>query len=125
VNSDRSEGFFEAAHEVYRREAPEFLDDDEDYKGAPNPDEIPDRTGEIEGSGLFGGVKVRKYVWDATYDAESYIRVLNTYSNHRILESATRERLFRGIAELIEAKFNGRIIKRYLTTLYVARAESP
>ncbi len=125
VQSDKSEGVFEAVQEIYRREAPEILDDDEDYGGPPHPDEVPDRTGEIEESGLFGGVIVRKYRWDETYDAESYVRVLNTYSSHRDLDSTARERLFRGIAELIDAEFGGRIIKAYLTVLYVARAGSP
>lgn len=120
VQSDKSGDFFEAAQEIYRREAPAIFDDDEDYEGPPHPDEAPDRTGEIEESGLFGRVKVRKYRWDTTYDAESYIRVLNTYSSHRNLDSTARERLFRGIAGLIDADFGGRLIKGYLTTLYVA-----
>ena len=124
VQSDKSEGFFEAAQEIYRREAPEIFDDDEDYTGPPHPDEIPDRTGEIEESGLFGEVKVRKYRWDAAYDAGSYIRVLNTYSSHRDLDSAARERLFQGIAELIDAEFGGCIIKGYLSVLYVARVRA-
>jgi SAM-dependent methyltransferase len=127
VHSDESEGFFEAAQEVYRREAPEIFDDDEDYKGPPRPEEVPDKTGEIEESDLFGRVKVRKYRWEATYDAGSYIRLLNTYSSHRDLDSTARERLFLGIAELIDAEFGGRIIKGYLSVLYVvhARAGSP
>ena len=31
-----------------------------------------------------------------------------------------RERLLRGIADLIDSEFGGRIVKGYLTTLYVA-----
>jgi hypothetical protein len=45
---------------------------------------------------------------------------LNTYSGHRSLNDASRERLFRGISNLIENRFGGRIGKGYLTTLYVA-----
>jgi len=63
----------------------------------------------------------RVYRWDEAYDARSYLRVLSTYSGHRSLGDDTRRRLFRGIADLIDTRFGGRIIKGYLTTLYVAR----
>jgi hypothetical protein len=93
----------------------------DDHKGRPRPDEVPDRAAEIEASGLFGDMKTRNYQWEQAYDTEGYIRVLSTYSSHRSLDDASRERLFRGILELIESGYGGRIVKGYLTTLYVAR----
>jgi hypothetical protein len=120
VHSDASGDFFEAAQEVYERETPEIVSP-EDAKELLQPDEVPDRTGEIEGSGVFDGVITRSYRWDESYDAADYLRVLNTYSGHRSLNDASRERLFRGISDLIETRFGGRIVKGYLTTLYVAR----
>jgi SAM-dependent methyltransferase len=119
VHSDASEGFFEAAQRIYEREAPEIWD--HKYGGPPSSDEVPDRTGEIESSGLFEAVTRRNYRWDEMYDAEGYLRVLNTYSGHRSLNDDTRERLFCGIADLIDNRFDGRIVKGYLTTLYVAK----
>jgi SAM-dependent methyltransferase len=119
VHSVASGVFFEAAQEVYEREAPEIVGPD-DHKGPPQPEEVHDRTGEIEGTGLFGGVITRKYRWDESYDAAGYLRLLNTYSGHRSLNDASRERLFRGISDLIETRLGGRIAKGYLTTLYVA-----
>jgi hypothetical protein len=47
------------------------------------------------------------------------LRVLDTYSGHRSLGDA-RERLFRGIAALINGQFGDHIVKGYLTTMYVA-----
>jgi SAM-dependent methyltransferase len=119
VHSDASEGFFEAAQRIYEREAPEIWD--HKYGGPPSSDEVPDRTGEIESSGLFEAVTRRNYRWDEMYDAEGYLRVLNTYSGHRSLNDDTRERLFCGIADLIDNRFDGRIVKGYLTTLYAAK----
>ena len=119
VHSDASEGFFEAAQRIYEREAPEIVGP-EDYKGLPRPDEVPDRTAEIEDSGLFGDVIRRAYRWDEAYDTEGYLRILSTYSGHRSLNDDTRKRLFHGIADLIDSEFGGRIVKGYLTTLYVA-----
>ena len=120
VHSDASKGFFEAAQRIYEREAPEIVGP-EDYKGLPRPHEVPDRTEEIQNTGFFGSILTRYYRWDETYDADGYLRVLNTYSGHRSLNDDTRERLFRGIADLIDNRFDGRIVKGYLTTLYAAK----
>src|SRR5215216_2060149 len=60
VYSDASEDFFKAAQEVYEREAPEIVGP-EDYKGPPRPEEVHDRTAEIEDTGLFGEVITRNY----------------------------------------------------------------
>ena len=87
---------------------------------------MSDRTDEIETSGLFAGVVRREYGWDESYDVEGYLRVLSTYSGHIALDPDTRERLFCGISDLIEGKYGGRIVKGYLTTLYLAyRSSSP
>jgi SAM-dependent methyltransferase len=120
VHSDASGDFFEAAQEVYEREAPEIVKPD-DHKGLPQPHELPDRTAEIEASGLFDGVIRRDYRWDEPYDAEGYLRVLSTYSGHMALDPTSRERLFGGIRDLIESEHGGRIVKGYATTLYLAR----
>jgi SAM-dependent methyltransferase len=120
VHSDSSEEFFEAAQRIYEREAPEIVGP-EDYKGLPRPHEIPDRTEEIQNTNLFGSVTTRHYRWDVSYDSWGYLRVLSTYSGHRSLNDGTRRRLFRGLADLIDNGFDGRIVKGYLTTLYVAR----
>jgi hypothetical protein len=93
-------------------------------KSEPLPrgrEELRDRAGEIEDSGLFGEVEVREYRWDASYDAESYVRLLGTYSGHASLEERARERLFRGMAEMIDTRFGGRVMRANLTTLYAAR----
>lgn len=119
VHSDASGGFFEDVQRIYERVTPEIVGP-EDYKGVPKPEEIQDKTPEIEGSGLFESVKTRHYVWDEEYDTTGYLRVLNTYSGHRALQDDKRERLFRGIADLIDTRFGGHIVKGYLTTLYVA-----
>lgn len=118
VHSDASKGFFEAAQEIYEREASEIAVDN--YKGPPHPGEVTDRTSEIESTGLFGEVATRSYRWDEAYDTKSYIRVLNTYSGHRNLNGPARQRLLHSIADLIDTRYNGRIVKGYLTTLYVA-----
>ena len=46
--------------------------------------------------------------------------MLNTYSGHRSLGDDARERLFGGIADLVDERFGGHIVTGYLTILYVA-----
>jgi hypothetical protein len=81
------------AQRIYEREAPEIVGP-EDYKGPPLPDEVPSRTPEIEGSGLFEVSTTRRCRWDETYDAAGYLRVLDTYSGHRNLRDDARKHLF-------------------------------
>ena len=64
VHSDKSEGFFEAAQEIYERETPEIVKP-EDYKGLPRSEEVSGRLEGIGETGLFEEVTVRKYRWDA------------------------------------------------------------
>ena len=111
-------GFFDAVQQVYERETPEIA------TGEPllNPDELPDGSQPIAATGLFQIVGTRRYVWSIAYDAASYIRVLETYSGHRSLTPDARERLFRGITEMIDMQPGGTIRKGYLTTLVVAGA---
>lgn len=119
VQTDADAGFFAAAQEVYAREAPEIFD--ENYDGPPRSEDLLERTGEIEGSGLFGPVVRRSYRWDQAYDAAGYLRVLDTYSGHISLGDETRTRLYDGISRLVEERYGGRIVKGYQTNLYVAR----
>jgi SAM-dependent methyltransferase len=120
VHTDADRGFFEQVQRIYEREAPEIVGP-EDYKGVPRSDEVPSRTPEIEKSGLFEIKATRNYRWDETYDTAGYLNVLDTYSGHRSLSNRTHERVFQGIANLIDQHFGGSITKGYLTTLYVAR----
>lgn len=119
VRTEADGGFFAAAQEVYAREAPEIWD--ESYAGPPLPGELADRTGEIGGSGFFGPVVRRSYLWDQAYDAPGYLRVLDTYSDHINLEDGPRMRLYRGISRLIDERYGGHIVKGYQTSLYSAR----
>jgi SAM-dependent methyltransferase len=117
VQRVEKEGFFEAVHEVYQREAPELARDDDSLRPI---NEVQNTSKEIEKTGLFGEVAIRQYRWDVTYDAADYIRLVNTYSDYRSLDRAVRKRLYQGIADLIDTRFGGSITKNYLTVLYVA-----
>lgn len=122
VWSAGSAPFFERMQRVYRAVAPEMaarfrLLGPEAFPAA----EEPNTRSEIERSGLFGPVTTSRYVWEQEYDAAGYLNLLSTYSDHLRLDPETRGRLFAGIADLIDTEFGGRIVKRYLVVLHVAR----
>jgi SAM-dependent methyltransferase len=120
-----------ATHHVLSEDGDEFFTEvQEDHDAVfppdergpmPRPDAVRDLGEEIEASGRFRNVAVRRYPWDVTYTADAYIAVIDTYSNHRALDDRTRERLYERIHRRIEARPGRRVRKAYLATLNVAR----
>jgi hypothetical protein len=91
-----------------------------DWAGGPPPppEAVPDLSENIEASGVFRNLAVRRYVWDVVYTADEYLAVLDTYSGHRALDATLRARLY----ERIRRRIQGTVRKTYLATLNVARA---
>ncbi|HUX87610.1 MAG TPA: class I SAM-dependent methyltransferase [Chloroflexota bacterium] len=76
---------------------------------------------ELDRSGRFGPVTFRRYEWELSYSTSAYIETLMTYSGHRGLAPEARTNLLACIASLIDSHYGGRITKRYLTELRIAR----
>lgn len=90
----------------------------------PCSDDVPLDVEELDRSGRFGAATFRRYETDRSYTTAEYLDVLRTYSGHRALRDDLRAGLLACIAELIDARFGGRIVKRYLTELRVARTSA-
>jgi SAM-dependent methyltransferase len=90
---------------------------DPDNRPPPRPDQVPDLTGEIEESGGFRSIGVRRYLWDVPYTAAEYVDVLDTYSGHRSMADEQRRELYRRIRARIGERT---VTKTYLFTLNVA-----
>jgi SAM-dependent methyltransferase len=113
------DGFFAAVQPLYDRE---MHGGKRTAFRQPRPEEVSFPHKErIDRSGGFGEVTIRTYRWDLDYTAAVYIDLLRTYSDHIAMEAAARDRLFRGISDLIDGEFGGRITKEHLTVLYVSR----
>lgn len=111
-------GFFIDNQVAYDTVVPEWSDPDEKLSA----DESIRLTAErIDATGLFEPVIVRTYPWSQVYTVDEYIRLLNTYSDHRSLETSRRQRLFDGLAEIMNTKYGGRVTKPYLAVLYMAK----
>lgn len=106
-------GLEEAINDVYRREAPHLV------AGVPGEVDV-DRRLEIEASGLFVDVIREDYPWSTTYTATHYLGLLQTQSDHRLLEPAVRGRLLDGVATVLAAHGDA-IDQSYCNCLYLAR----
>jgi SAM-dependent methyltransferase len=111
-------GFFQEVNEVYHSIAPELAHPNT----APSIEESIEATAQqIEQTGLFESVAVKRYPWSADYTRDEYLRLLNTYSNHLSLEHKRRAQLHTAIGVLIDREFAGIVERPYLAVLYLAR----
>jgi SAM-dependent methyltransferase len=79
--------------------------------------DVSDLTGSVE----FAPPRFYRYEWEQAYSAAEYRTLLLTYSGHRALSDERREALLVCITELIDGHYGGRIVKRYMTELRLAR----
>jgi SAM-dependent methyltransferase len=96
----------------------------ESYEGEwppPRPEHVPDDAPEIEESGLFEAVAVRRYVWERRYTAEEYIALLDTFSGHIAMEPEKREHLYGEIRRRIGQRRDRRVRRHWYAILHVAR----
>jgi ubiquinone/menaquinone biosynthesis C-methylase UbiE len=118
-------GFFEESQAVYRQ-----IDYPWNAPGQSRPDRgftqavLKATAAEMDATGLFAPVIVRTYPWQQAYSTKDYLRLLNTYSDHRMLSENQRKELFTGLADLIDLRYGGQVVKDYLGVLYLARRGS-
>lgn len=111
-------GFFVDVQQVYRQVVPEW----EDARDTPPIEANLQKTvAYIDGTGLFEPVVTRTYPWTQIYTAAEYVKLLDTYSNHRLLDPSRKTELYNGVGALIENEYGGMITKEYVAVLYVAR----
>ena len=117
VVPDGGDPFFRELQDVY----------DEINEGMPagtgfaRPDELDDSTAEIEASGLFTDVAVRRFDWEIRYTAESYIRLLDTFSGHIAMADWQRDRLYGEIRRRLAVRPDGQLRRHWGAILHVAR----
>jgi hypothetical protein len=70
---------------------------------------------------LFRDISIRRFDWEITYTAESYIRLLETFSSNLTMESWQRERLYGEIRARLAARPDGQLRRHWGAVLHVAR----
>jgi len=71
-------------------------------------------------SEVFADPGEMRRAWEKTYSGEDYLKLLNTFSDHRALSVTDRARFFGAIAETID-RAGGSVHRRYETVLLLAR----
>lgn len=87
----------------------------------PRPGELPDRSDEVAGTGLFEVVHVRHFDWEGVYDADAYIELLDTFSGHIAMDNWKRERLYREIRTRLARRADGLLRRHWGGVLHVAQ----
>jgi hypothetical protein len=76
-------------------------------------------TKEIDASGLYGPVHLGLFPWERTYTSREYVRLLDTYSDHRTLPDPQRLGLYAAIGSAID-RHGGTITIPYVSMAFVA-----
>lgn len=88
----------------------------------PAPGELPDERADIEASGLFTDIQVRRFGWEISYSAQEYIRLLDTFSGHIAMSQWQRDRLYGEIRRRLAERPDGLLRRGWGAVLHVARA---
>jgi hypothetical protein len=91
-----------------------------DNRPPPAPEEVGDLREEIEASGLFDEVFVRRHLWNVDYTADEYVALLGTYSPILSLPQRQRDELCSRVHAFI-TEHGGLITQTNLGVLNVAR----
>jgi SAM-dependent methyltransferase len=86
----------------------------------PEAAQLPDDSDDILASGLFEDVEVRRFGWQIDYDAEGYIRLLDSFSGHIAMEDWQRDRLYGEIRRRLALRPDGRLRRGWGAVLHVA-----
>jgi len=84
------------------------------------PGELPDQRAGAEASGLFGDLVVRQFDWEITYDVDSYLRLLDSFSNHALMADWQRDRLYGEIRRRLADRPDGTLRRHWGSVLHIA-----
>ena len=85
------------------------------------PGRVPDSAAEISASGYFTEVRTSQFDWETSYDAEGYIRLLDTFSGHIAMQDWQRDRLYGEIRRRLADRPDGLVRRGWGAVLHVAR----
>jgi SAM-dependent methyltransferase len=108
--------FWDATDEIYRRHAPGIL-----AGRSWSPHRLPFNAATIKRSGLFNQVERLTWRWSREFTSEAYLRLLETYSDHRALPDRERRALMAAMRDTIDGRFGGVVQRVYWTHLHLAR----
>ena len=85
------------------------------------PGELRELREEMEQSSLFEVVHVRHFDWERIYHVEAYIKLLETFSGHILMEEWKRDKLFNEIRVRLNARPDKSVRRHWGAVLHIAR----
>jgi SAM-dependent methyltransferase len=116
IRSDVDRGYFERTFPIYVKYRP-----DEQQTEVPGEDVVPSEYDEIEKSGLFVDVMLRRYRWDQTYSTEDYADLVRSYANTQMMPEEPREALIADLCRVIDEEYGGSVTRPLVVTLTLGR----
>jgi SAM-dependent methyltransferase len=116
IASHLDRGYFERSHPIYKR-----FGQATEYEPAPAEDFVPHTVRELTESPLYDDVRLFRYRWDQTYLTADYRDLLTSYSVTQWMEPAVREQALDALCDLIEAEFDGYVVRPLQVTMVTAR----
>jgi SAM-dependent methyltransferase len=109
--------FGDALNDLYRAHAPAL---------PPDPAVLAQQAIDAAAAALsadprFADLEEHRFTEALELDAPRFIDLLGTYSDHALLDSVSRDRLEGAIADLIDARYGGRLKRHAVTRLLLAR----
>jgi len=124
VGSHPGTGVQQALDKVYEAHAPgvRFQPIQSAATGpAPQPKGLSrEYSSELEATGAFSALEIAEREWSQTYDAETWTSLLQTHSDHRLLETDTLSRLLEAVAQVVDG-FGGTITSHYRAVALLAK----
>lgn len=112
----RTRAFWDTTDAIYRQLAPELV-----AERHWDPRRQPYTAAHLRRSGRFDPVLRLTWRWRHDFEADAYLALLDTYSDHRALPAPRFRALKRAIRALIHERFAGVAPRLYLTHLHLAR----
>jgi hypothetical protein len=105
--------WFDEAPEIYDRVLPRY---------PPALFVVPPEYEEVAASGLFEAARLLRYGWDQRYSTADYGDLLRTYADTQRVDPGAREALIAELSALIDAEFDGHVVRPLVITLVLAKA---
>jgi len=87
---------------LYREVDPDLRSFNPGFPGLDPPDDDAAFLEQVASAGPFTDVAEQRFPRKDTFSAESFVELLGTQSHHRLLPEERREKLLRGVTQLIE-----------------------
>lgn len=110
-------GYFAASQPIYRR----YFPGEPAVAPVPGRHVVPAAFEELRRSGLFEQASLYRYDWDQRYDTARYLDLVRSYSTTARMDPSAREPFLAELASLIDAEFEGYVVRPLVITLTLAK----